>query len=256
METKVITLENFEEIKNRLNVLAENAKTNNCGYSENLAVIGLDAIEKFKTVYAPEAIIRDTPNNLKTDGKTRAELVPFIWVELYADNWEKTSKVIENRVYYSQKLVKFDGVIYSIYTGNKSAGTVQIFRDDYNYYRDYLPYNWEKENPEPQKIGTITDKKMTAWAEYLKQKRAAADQVFNGKQNAAAVLRSKLAALDGSNFDYIQINDKSGQIIKNGLEYHFEITESNTIIQHIEVYYKTPQNIESFLQMIAGNYNK
>lgn len=257
METKIITLANFEEINTSLESLWEKAKNESCTMSDTLAIFGRDTIEKYLREYDPEGNVNfTTVSNLKTDGKTRAELVPYIYIELNCNYWNKTKHAVKQRIYYARNLVLFDGQIYSIYTGNKSAGAVTLFADDYNYYKDYLPYRWEEQHPAPQNIGTITDKKMIAWAEYLKQKRAAADQVFNGKQNAAAVLRSKLAALDGSKFDYIKINDKSGQIIKNGLEYHFEITESNTIIEHIEVYYRTPQNIESFLQMIAGNYNK
>ena len=256
METKIITLANFQEINKSLEALWEKAKNDCCTFSDNLALIGRDTIEQYLRVYDPEGKINYSESNLKTDGKTRAELVPYIYIELNCNYWDKIKHVIKQRIYYARDLVLFDGQIYSIYTGNKSAGAVSLFKDDYNYYKNYLPYRWEENNPAPQNIGTITDKKMTAWAEYLKQKRAAADQVFNEKQNAAAVLRSTLAALDGSKFDYIKINENSGQIIKNGLEYHFEITDTNTVREHIEVHYKAPQTIAAFLDMIAGNYKK
>ena len=256
METKIITLANFQEINKSLEALWEKAKNDNGTRCEHLAIFGRDAIAEYLRVYDPEGKINYTVSNLKTDGKTRAELVPYIYIELNCNYWDKIKHVIKQRIYYARDLVLFDGQIYSIYTGNKSTAEVTIFGDDWNYYKNYLPANWEKENPEPQKIGTITDKKMTVWAEYLKQKRAAADQVFNEKQNAAAVLRAKLAALDGSKFDYIKINDNSGQIIKNGLEYHFNITDTNTVREYIEVHYKAPQTIAAFLDMIAGNYKK
>lgn len=259
MNYNIIYAGNFSDIEK----IRENAKNDILRRSQvdpwdnyvhgQFAILGDDAIKMFCQKYGYNFKEWD---EIKTDGKTRAKLVPFITPSYYYDARDDRGGI--TNIYTHSKvgvLVEFDGVLLTSHIWNVKGGsrTFYLFNDDTDY-NNYLPYNWEKENPKPNRVGTLTDKKVSAWVEWLKAKKRAALDEKEKRENSAGAFLNKIRQIDTTKCKEFRIGEKSGYLVRNGLKYSYEISESGYISEKLAVHYSTGSTMETFLKMSEGNF--
>ena len=235
--------------------IERNAKESADGYSyTRVSIIGQEAINKFQKITGARIEYNELP---KTDGKTRAEVMHYISAEIYADMRGNSPKAHFGKdcFYTAQVAIKYNDQYY-FYSRryNEATGTLYPLHDRMNY-RQYLPYNWEQQNPEPQKVGTVTDKKMEAWRTYWMEKHFAALQEETKRTNSARVFLSQVKTLAESCKHYY-LGDNTGWIKQNGLMLSYSIDGSLNVSAKIEldidVKYQRENLCETFAKMIKG----
>ena len=147
----IITSENFADIEkvrnNARNAKIESYKINafdNYAHG-SFAVIGAEAVEMFCNKYGFNITNQEI---IKTDGKTKAELIPYITPDYYYDARNDKGgitnifphTIIENLVKYNDVLLESYKIRY-----NSEMREFRLFNDNTDY-RTYLPSNWEKES--------------------------------------------------------------------------------------------------------------
>lgn len=254
MYYNIITAKNFNDIeilsKAKINEIDNGYKLDpwfNYG-TVYFAVIGSDALQMFREKYGVK--LTRYAETIKTDGKTRAKVLPYILPEFYYD--ARTGKSgLTNFCEYTEinYLVEFDGALFRFnnWSGNKTR-TLSLFNDNTEYNK-YLPYNWESENQAPAKVGVLSDKKLKAWYEYLMSKKQAAENEKNKRENKVNLFLDKIKSIDTSKFDDSFVSEKSGHFVCNGLRYSYTI-ENGFISENIQVHYSCKKNLDSFLNMI------
>ncbi|NPV13297.1 MAG: hypothetical protein HPY57_16170 [Ignavibacteria bacterium] len=129
------------------------------------------------------------------------------------------------------------------------------FRKKYHFYYDENFENvssWSieeitKKFKAPKKVGVLTTKKIEAWIKY-NQDIYLALKAENEKRSDE--ITKFLESIKGENVRWFD-NNKSGEIIKNGIKFTFRI-ENGYVTQNIEVYYKVPNTLEAF-KLLADN---
>jgi hypothetical protein len=103
---------------------------------------------------------------------------------------------------------------------------------------------------EPNKIGVLNPKKIGDWVKYYEdlynQLKVIDD--CNGLRK-----RAFLDSLDGLDVKWSYGSDKSGSIVKNGVEYSFSIGETY-IHEKVELHYSVPNSLKSFLALSDNKY--
>ena len=258
---KIYDHDNFSQIENFMNERIARTKEN---YKENefngtsyarLAVCGDAAIQLYCETYG--AKFSSYKPFIKTDGKTRARFVRYITVEFHYDARPKTrgGSLSSNCYNYGGVpfYVEIDGVKLDPTFDRNGKAVFRLFADGTDY-NTYLPYNWDEMNQEPNKVGTITDKKLLEWVNWLQARKAAADAEKAKRENGVNDLFSRLQSLNTESFDDCILNASSGRIEKNGLVYSYHISPGGYIKEEIKVSYKVSNKLESFLKMINGAY--
>lgn len=261
MNATVITESNFNVISSVLENVYYNAiQSENKQSTERLLIIGHKAIERFIKEYAPTARI-EYAFEPKTDGKTTAQIMPYLYTEAYCDGREENETktgIICNHCYYNiEYCILFENVYYKLYRQNHNNPALLYYlneRIDYNF----LPSNWENNNPIPQRIGVITDKKIKVWADYLLNKSFAANVNRESKKKEVQSFLNRVYKIDISGlskYDY-QITEKSGYIIRNGLKFSYSIDSNLYIDTKIEVNTRIGDRdkIDIFEKMTKGVY--
>lgn len=256
MKYEIITAQNFSDIEKLSEAKKESVKNSfsvdlwqNYG-SINFAVIGEDALQMFREKYGYKLQRYSEP--LKTDGKTRAKILPFISPEYYFDARNGGRGGIVSVYDHSEigYLIEFDGVLFRYY--GKNTVSFSLFNDNTDYY-NYLPYNWDKNNPAPNNVGVITDKKIEAWKKYLLSRKFAAEAEKNRRENSAAAFLAKIKNFDSTGCKKCDVGETSGRIVCNGLEYTYKIS-NGVISERISVHYSASNNFDTFIKMINGEF--
>lgn len=263
MQYTIITAENYsdiERIKRQVkNRVAQAMKTDrfNDYATEFLSIQGREAIERFAAEYNIGEI---TFSEFPTDGKTRARLVPHIEGHYYFNaRGEGSDGMRDFSAYYGvRNLVEFDGLLlWPSMERNKSTCTFCILNDCTDY-RTYLPYDWENKNPAPQRVGTLTDKKMQQWHDWLLARREAAQQEMASREDEVQAFRRRIAAIDPATCQRYDVREYQGEIVRNGLCFSWKIIEGH-VEQKIEVHYATgwrdgKDKLKCFSEMCEGKY--
>ena len=256
MKYEIITAQNFSDIEKLSEAKKESVKKSyavdrwqNYG-SVNFAVIGEDALQMFREKYGYKLQRYSAP--LKTDGKTRAKILPYILPEYYFDARDGGRGGIVNvrDSFEIGYFIEFDGALLQYYGGKTVS--FSLFNDDTDYY-NYLLYGWKKEHPAPNNVGVITDRKILAWYDYLISRKEAADAEKKRRENGVNEFLNTLRAFDPSGCSSCTIGANSGRIICGGLEYSYNIN-SGRINENIHIHYSCEKTFETFAKMIRGDY--
>ncbi len=114
------------------------------------------------------------PDEIKTDGKTRAKVLRVLDnAHCYFEPCKMATPCISDGRLCN--LVEFDGVFYKFIKGWRES-TSQVREWAQTIRPEELPLGWEKMHPAPNKIGVVTDAKMKQWANYLRERRNAANR--------------------------------------------------------------------------------
>ena len=222
------------------------------------AVIGAKAVQMFCNKYGYTFAGQDT---IKTDGKTKAEIIPLLTPSYYYDAREGgrgglTDIYPHNKIGY---LVKYNGVLLDHYKKhyNSEAVAFRLFNDNTDYSK-YLPYNWENENPQPNYVGTLTDKKLNDWLNWLTARKNAAEAAKMATNNKISEFLAKVRAFDATGANECVITETRGHIIKNGLRYEYEIDGNGHISEKVRIDYtfvkSDADTLTKFGQMANGDF--
>lgn len=195
-------------------------------------------------------------DTIKTDGKTKAEIIPFITVSYYYDARYNGGGLTDIHTYSNIGcLVNYNGVLLEPFKlhYNKEMFAFRLFNDNTDY-NTYLPYNWGKENVSPNNVGTMTDKKLDSWVNWLKNRKLAALNAKDSANNKVNNFLAKIREFDVNEFSDYKITDKSGYFVKNGLRYSYQINNAGYISEKIELAYITTNfnTLDKFKLMIQG----
>lgn len=97
---------------------------------------------------------------------------------------------------YLIKCVEYNGIIFAPI----NCGRTYEF---YLYGEDYIPSS-KRLLPAPQKVGTVTDKKMQAWIEYLKAEKAAQEADKNAKKEEVQAFKQELCEITGVSMELLE----------------------------------------------------
>lgn len=255
MATPIITIDNFGDLNKEVENLQNCALLGGCCLGGHVYITGEKAIERFLKEYAPNAKTENA-RQIQTDGKTSAEILPYIMVNIEGDSRREKGIVGSDCYYNIFSIIKYNGEHYELLRQyNENTGRIYLHNDPcLNELRDYLPYGWEKENPAPNKVGTITDAKLNEWIKWLNKRRGVAQAVYNERTEGVSAFMARINQMDPTQFDKFKVNPNGGEIVKNGLEYNFKVEPDGHIREKIEIHYRTHSNLDTFLKMIAGTY--
>lgn len=261
----MVQIKNYEkDMAAMVAAVIDKAQKSESGYfCENFAVFGednvLQCLQESESKYYPQ------PDEIKTDGKTRAKVLRVLeYVHCYFEPCKMVAPCIcDGRLC---NLVEFDGVLYEFIKGWRES-TSQVREWAQTIRPEDLPSNWEKLHPAPNKIGVVTDVKMQQWANYLRERRNAATEEKKRREQATKDILRNIAKMEkgAEKATRTEINTRgniSGRIVKNGLCYEWEILENGRLQDKITVYYSVgydPKTYSStaaadFMQMTKGQY--
>ena len=128
------------------------------------------------------------------------------------------------------------------------------YRKKYNFYftenfsniSHYQISDIRKSFDAPQNVGVLTTKKIEKWVKYeqdvylaIKKK---SDELSNG-------VDTFLKTLEGENVKWFNNNNnKSGEIVKNGIKFSFSISDGY-VSKKIEIYYDVDNTLEMFKKL-------
>lgn len=136
------------------------------------------------------------------------------------------------------------------------------YNKQYNFYLDYqLPFvrfETYKEVAEkftaPQNVGVLTAKKIKAWVDYLikiyeELVVISAERVAKVNAFEALMVKNGANIRKDANYDTF-----SGSIIKNGIEFEFEVYNEGYISQKVSIHYSVDNSLEAFLKLSDNKY--
>lgn len=133
---------------------------------------------------------------------------------------------------------------------SKMGARFFLFNDD-REYRSYLPYNYEKDHPEPNSSSALTDKKLMDWVCYLTHKANSADREKERRENSVEAFYNRLReSIDENMCDRFEINENGATIVANNLRLTVKVHSDNTYTTNIDFdkrYNSTP--FDMFIRM-------
>lgn len=259
---KIITMENFsqvEKVQAEMKALAKERFAKD-GYSaqatEHIAFVGEDAIRAFAEQFKCIAI-KFAPQ-IKTDGKTRARIIPYIFgrYSYYISQQGENGKFGEFIKWSGiESLIEFDGILFRGWDRIEQGKPcrLQIYNDDTDYY-NYLPSDWEMKNPQPNKVGTITDKKMSQWKDWLLARQKSANDKKMEREGNVAKFFAEIAKIPSSECKTMEIGKNRGRIVRNGLCLRYSI-QNGVVSTSIEVtlpVFSKESKVDVFNKMCEG----
>jgi hypothetical protein len=220
----------------------------------DFAIMGEKTLNMFFNTYGGSVAEAD---EIKTDGKTRAAVVPYITVSYYYDARDGGRGGLSISKYIRQNfIVSFDGVLLDSYTiDNKRQKWGFTLLNDNTDYNKYLPSSWYETHKKPQYVGTLTDKKAAAWLQWLKERKEAAEAVKTGREDKVAAFLAKVRQIDTTQCKEARIDEKRGYFVRNGLRYSYEISDGGRINEKLEIdYIFNHSTLEAFNLMVTGNF--
>lgn len=241
---KKINLANYADIEKTFSEMKTYLENSDRDYTtERLCILGRETIQRFSEEYGIS--VRESPSP-KTDGKTHAKVIPFVEIDLWYDarSWKFG---IDGIFVYVRYLINFEGTDMIGYFSEKKTSDLYLY-DDRTIYHEHLPYKWEDENPRPNKISVLTDKKLDGWRNWLLKRKDVAESEKARKENATEDFLRRLSEIDGK-----EHTEKRGYISKNGLRLCWEICSDGAVYSKIEVDYPYGSDkIDTFKKMCAG----
>lgn len=250
----IITGKNYGDIKKMMREVRYQAEASTDRFhryaSEHLYIIGEDLFNLFCHDYGVEKL----PSVSAIDGRlknnsTIAEVVAIYYTEYnyYADSasgsfdrvWRQAGIIVDGEI-----------LLASFY---RRETTAQLsFLDDKRIYHQGLPYKWEEQNPHPNQVGLLTDKKVQAWLDWLRLRRDTYDAKVNAENDAVAAFLERVRAIDCGCKK--QIGEDRGYLVKNNIRFSYTISDRYVRTElKIDNQYGDDK-LSDFLKMIAGEY--
>ena len=226
---KYLTVKNYKEIEsaknaviNRVNEAQKRDRFNNYG-TEHFLVFDKDLVEEIKVKDGVQFSESYKNSNIPKNKSANVNIIDVWSCEFYYDARDGHNGITEGRHFY---LVSYKGMLfdYSFYY-SKTTADFCLFNDSTNYAQ--IP-----EREKPKRMGTITDKGIEAWYQYLIGRKNEADAKNNSSDKKWADLQEKVrnfAMKNGMETDgkgtknCCLINDYEMSVYLNGIhvEFHY-----------------------------------
>ena len=262
---EIITSDNWQRLEELRKAGEKRAKENyktdrfNGYTNENFAILGIDAIKRFEKEYGFS--FTNFEPEYKTDKKTTAEVIPYLIGNWYYDAREPDPHGGLADVWNHSticNLIRFDGLLLTPGFHRKAGETqsFRIFNDSTDY--NFLPYNWNNEHPEPQRVGVLSDKKLQAWVDWLNLRRTEAENIKSDSEDEVGKFLKKVRSIDTSKCSDVKIGEKRGHLVRNGIQFSYEISGQNTIHTKLEidlgVKLNTSDKLDIWKKIVEGKY--
>lgn len=129
------------------------------------------------------------------------------------------------------------------------------------YLRDKLPYvsNYTYDKIKegikaPQQVGVLTEKKIADWINFLTAVQSEAKKISEERVKDINKFLAKMAEM-GAEVRKEYNDGYSGELVKNGLEFRFEVgNDDGYISKRITLYYQTGNTEDVFLKLADNQY--
>lgn len=200
----------------------------------------LEAV-KNKNKYMAERMLESEALAKEVKKETRYEVI----CEHYFDeDYYQYSKVIVPFPHYQIEVKKNYKDKYEI-----SCPTLYKLIDN-NNFSFYQLSRIEEQFKKPNNIGKLTEKKLHDWETYYRH-------VYYKAVDKLEEIKTRVQSFKNEIIDtglYVNwSNETSGEIIKNGIKFKFNLIEGHPIL-NIEIHYKVPNTLQSFLKLSDNNY--
>ncbi len=258
---EIITKENYQSIAEIIATAKDMAKLNaekgpNMNYAyERIHIVGHDLFMRFcedRGIDYKSLYFGCYGHSELRNKSSIAKVETIYTVEYHYDGSTKT-ETWSNISKGSYVLV--DGEILNASFYNSKTTADFSFFQDYRKYSDRLPNSWLIENPAPERVGVMTDKKVQAWLDWLRQRRDLYNEIENERNaKVAKFLESVRSAADKCS--EVNIGETSGSLRSNNLVFTYQISDGGYIYPQIKVDHRGETSLNTFMQMIAGSYGK
>lgn len=251
----ILTESNYSELQTLKQRIREQAEQSEHKYSyAHIAIIGTPLFEKFKE--DESNLIKWIPNYLSSrpdtlkNSSTVAECKIYYSFEFHVDARER-SEGFHNFNYGS--LVETDGEYFGFYRPQNKGAVFYLFDDPRDYHK--VTWKWEEEHPAPNKVGTITDSKMLAWVDWLRERRHVYEVIMSDRNyKVMQFLESVSEAAAGCKS--CNIGKERGYITKNNIRFVYTISDGYI---HKELKIDNSYScdaLSAFVLMSEGKYDK
>lgn len=226
---KYLTVKNYKEIEsaknaviNRVNEAQKRDRFNNYG-TEHFLIFDKDLVEEIKAKDGVQFSESYKNSNIPKNKSANVNIIDVWSCGFYYDARDGHNGITEGLHFY---LVSYKGMLfdYSFYY-SKTTADFCLFNDSTNYAQ--IP-----EREKPKRMGTITDKGIEAWYQYLIGRKNEADAKNNSSDKKWADLQEKVrnfAMKNGMETDgkgtknCCLINDYEMSVYLNGIhvEFHY-----------------------------------
>jgi hypothetical protein len=227
-----------------------------------IAVLGEEAISVVRPLLRDKCVsdvVWREP--FDTDGKTSAKQIPVLYCAYYYNARDKEQGFssdwrIGTVILYRGRYLDFHRM-YKAKTATFSLFNPKVYGAELN---EYIPSQWTEENPVPNMVGTLTDKKLDAWVDWLESRLNAyyEEKARRDLEVGDFLERISEQIKKGVDFHSENIDKKQGSIVKNGLEFSWRI-DKGIVSTKIEVHYTTgwkdgKDKLTCFEEMCRGEY--
>lgn len=146
--------------------------------------------------------------------------------------------------------IKWDGALYDLFPADNSGKTFEFaIAGDSRMYRR-LPDGYYAHLTKPNNVGSMTAKKMTAWASYLTDKAGVYDKTMNERDLKVKRFVGRLRKQFG---DLPSIGERSGKVLKNNLKLEYRADTDgllSTTLSIVKNPYIAEECLDTFISMV------
>ncbi|UKK52705.1 hypothetical protein [Prevotella sp. E2-28] len=246
---KIFTIENISELANLMDEIAALAKSRKDYCYKSFLIVGDDAAE-YANVYGfskPNHTCAYSNGKLK-GGSEDAVIQNAYYSEYYYDARNGSSGFSS---LHKTTLVRYKGEFLEPNFCYGTTATLHIVFDT-RIYHEKISAQWKQEHPEPNRVGTLTDRKIEEWYNYLTSRREEYDRVVNEETATITKFLAQVREVAAYCKD-ARIGDTQGQLRANNLVFSYSISKGY-INKEIKVDYRGSNTLETFTKMIKGEF--
>lgn len=140
---------------------------------------------------------------------------------------------------------------FKMYANSKTY----VFSDSLLQYQEQVHHTITFDEAEPNGVGVPTERKLDAWREYLTRKSAFYKERYEKNQAQINDFLSSIREYDERGEVKWRKDRKSGEMIKNGIEYTFSIEyETGHVYEHLKLHYLVSSNLANFIKLSDNSF--
>lgn len=250
----ILTESNYSELQTLKQRIREQAEQSEHKYScTSIALIGTSLFDKFKE--DESNLIKWMPNFLSpSDMLKNSSTVADCKIYYYFEFWHDARDGSEGFSNFScGSLVEVDGEYFGFYRPQRKGAIFYLFDDARDYYK--VTGRWEEEHPAPNKVGTITDSKMLAWVDWLRERRHVYEVIMSDRNYKVMQFLESVSEV-AAGCKSCNIGKNRGYITKNNIKFEYTISDGHI---HKELKIDRPyygDALGAFVLMSEGKYDE
>ena len=183
-------------------------------------------------------------------GKAKdVEFVNYYEFMIYADIFRNDGHARPGTL-SAKTAIKWNGALYDLFPADNSGKTFEfaIAGDERKYRR--LPDGYYTNLVKPNNVGSMTAKKMTAWASYLTDKAGVYDKTMNERDLKVKRFVCRLREQFG---DLPSIGERSGKVVMNNLKLEYRADTDGILSATLGIVknpYIAEECLDTFISMV------